>query len=69
MNRSRIGSALTLVFVAGFGASARRRRRADEKTLVKFEGMLGRVVNIFGGRLPGKASSRRWPSKATARRR
>ena len=41
----------------------------DEKTRVEFAGMLGRMVNIFGGKAAREGVTPRSPSRATARRR
>jgi hypothetical protein len=51
MTRSRV--ALAFALAAALSASSTRLLadvRADQKSLVKFEGMLGRIVNIFGGK-------------------
>jgi hypothetical protein len=50
MIRRTIVVALTLGFLAASGHSLRADVRADEKSLVRFEGMLGKVVGLFGGR-------------------
>ena len=50
MTRIRSLTALTLAAVALSSYSARADVRADEKTRVELAGLLGRVVNIFGGR-------------------
>ena len=45
---------VTAILVFGLVAASTRSLRADvktdEKSLVQFEGMLGRVVGIFGGK-------------------
>jgi hypothetical protein len=50
MNRSRIALACSLAALLVSTAAVRADVRADEKVLFKFEGMLGRVVSIFGGK-------------------
>jgi hypothetical protein len=49
MNRMRIAAALTLCALAA-STQLRADVRTEEKTLVKFEGVLGKVVGLFGGR-------------------
>ena len=46
MHRIVIAAVLGLAFAGAANADV----RTDEKTQVKFEGMLGRMVNLFGGR-------------------
>lgn len=46
----RTAAALIVAGVVLSSASARADVRADEKSHVEFAGMLGRMVNIFGGR-------------------
>jgi hypothetical protein len=46
-SRSRAVALFTVLLAA---ATLHADVKTDEKTLVKFEGMLGRVVNVFGGR-------------------
>ena len=48
--RVRTAAALALGFLAISPYSLKADVRADEKTRVEFAGMLGRMVNIFGGR-------------------
>lgn len=50
MNRKLTGAALVLGLVGLFTHSLKADVKTDEKTLVKFEGVLGRVVGIFGGK-------------------
>jgi hypothetical protein len=50
MRKSSGVSALVAVFVALASYSLRADVRSDEKTHVEFAGMLGRMVNMFGGR-------------------
>src|SRR5687767_2787470 len=50
MNRMRIGAALTLCALFGSTYQLRADVKTEEKGLVKFEGVLGRVVGIFGGK-------------------
>jgi hypothetical protein len=50
MNRTCLAAALALGLVVVSAHSLQADVKADEKTLVKFEGMLGRVAGIFGGR-------------------
>ena len=49
MNRLRIAAALALCALVA-STQLRADVRTEEKTLVKFEGVLGKVVGIFGGR-------------------
>jgi hypothetical protein len=50
MNRTRVAAALTLCLVLVAARHLGADVKADEKGLVKFEGTLGRVVNLFGGK-------------------
>ena len=50
MNRTRIAAALTLCLLLGSARYLGADVRTEEKGLVKFEGTLGRVVNLFGGK-------------------
>ncbi len=50
MNRTRIGAALTLSFSLAVASTASADVRTEDKTLVRFEGALGRVMNFFGGK-------------------
>jgi hypothetical protein len=50
MTRVRIAAALTLGFLAISPYSLKADVRADEKTRVELGGVLGKMVNIFGGR-------------------
>src|SRR5688572_23580780 len=50
MHRKLTLAALVLGLAAVSAHSLRADVKTDEKTLVKFEGMLGRVVGIFGGK-------------------
>ena len=50
MNRMRITAALTLCLLLASARHLGADVKADEKGLVKFEGTLGRVVNLFGGK-------------------
>lgn len=50
MIRSRIAMALTLSLCAAAGSSVLADVRTEDKSLVRFEGALGRVMNFFGGK-------------------
>ena len=50
MIRGRILAAVTIALLIVPGYSLKADVKSDEKSLVKFEGMLGRVVNLFGGK-------------------
>ena len=50
MIRGRILATVTIALVIASGYSLEADVKSDEKSLVKFEGMLGRVVNLFGGK-------------------
>lgn len=51
MNRARLTvSVLTIAMLAAAAHTARADVRADEKARVEFAGMLGRMVNLFGGK-------------------
>jgi hypothetical protein len=50
MTRGRISAAVTIALLIVSGYSLKADVKSDEKTLVKFEGMLGKVVNLFGGK-------------------
>ncbi|HKT79154.1 MAG TPA: hypothetical protein VJP86_02960 [Vicinamibacterales bacterium] len=50
MNRGTVATALTLGILAGSASTLLADVRADQKNLVKFEGALGRIVNMFGGK-------------------
>ena len=50
MIRSYRPVVLTLVLVAAAPAAIRADVRSDEKTKIEFAGMLGRMVNFFGGK-------------------
>lgn len=50
MTRTRIVSALTLSCLALTPYTLRADVRSDEKSHVEFAGMLGRMVNLFGGK-------------------
>jgi|SRR6266571_7598111 len=50
MHRIRIAAAFTLACLALSASSLRADVRADEKTHIEFAGMLGRMMNIFGGK-------------------
>ena len=50
MIRRRLAAVLTIALLIVFGHSLRADVKSDQKSLVKFEGMLGRVVNLFGGK-------------------
>lgn len=50
MNRTRIAAALALSVLFVSAHQVRADVKTDEKGLVKFEGALGRVVNLFGGK-------------------
>ena len=50
MIRTRIGAALALSFCLAVASTASADVRTEDKTLVKFEGALGRVMNFFGGK-------------------
>lgn len=48
--RIRLLSTVTLVMALATAATLRADVKTQERTQVKFEGALGRIVNIFGGR-------------------
>jgi hypothetical protein len=50
MIRERMAAAATIGLLIVSGYSLKADVKSNEKTLVKFEGMLGRVVNLFGGK-------------------
>src|SRR5436190_5802700 len=50
MNRTTRIAAVTIPLAIGAAHSLQADVRSDEKSLIKFEGMLGRVVSIFGGK-------------------
>jgi hypothetical protein len=50
MTRIRFVSALTLVALVVSSYSLRADVRSDQKTKVEFAGMLGRMMNLFGGK-------------------
>lgn len=50
MKRSWIAGAVALSLVALLGNPLAAEVKTREKTLIKFEGMLGRVVGMFGGK-------------------
>jgi hypothetical protein len=50
MTRMRIGASLVVCLLAASASTLRADVKADERGLVRFEGTLGRVVNLFGGR-------------------
>src|SRR5437764_14305385 len=50
MHRPRIRLVLTLSLLTASSLSLKADVRADEKGRVEFAGMLGRVVNLFGGK-------------------
>ena len=50
MNRKRMAAALTLSCLALTPYTLRADVRTDEKSHVEFAGMLGRMVNMFGGK-------------------
>jgi hypothetical protein len=50
MNRPRLVPALTVCLVIGSAHALLADVRADQKNLVKFEGALGRMVSMFGGK-------------------
>jgi hypothetical protein len=50
MNRNRIAAALAAALFVLSVNTLRADVRADEKTHVEFAGMLGRMVNLFGGK-------------------
>src|SRR5262249_22781106 len=50
MTRTRIAIALTGALVLATGYSLRADVRTDEKSRVEFPGMLGTMMNIFGGK-------------------
>ena len=69
MKRLLISCALVLPLVALTAGPAMAEVKTREKSQIKIEGMIGRMVNMFGGKAAREGSCRRWPSKATARRR
>ena len=50
MNRASIAFVLSAMLLAASVATLNADVRADEKAKVEFAGMLGRIVNIFGGK-------------------
>jgi hypothetical protein len=50
MIRQRMPAALTIGLLIVFAHSLKADVKSDQKSFVKFEGMLGRVVNLFGGK-------------------
>jgi hypothetical protein len=50
MKRSLIACAVALPMIAVLGSPLAAEVKTREKTLIKFEGMLGRVVGMFGGK-------------------
>jgi hypothetical protein len=50
MIRRPMAAALTIGLLIVFAHSLEADVKSDQKSLVKFEGMLGRVVNLFGGK-------------------
>src|SRR6058998_130021 len=50
MTRTRVAIALTCCSLAVSSSSLRADVRADQKGRVEFGGMLGKVVNFFGGK-------------------
>ncbi|HJR61411.1 MAG TPA: hypothetical protein VJ813_18515 [Vicinamibacterales bacterium] len=50
MRRSLIAGALALPLIAVLGSPLAAEVKTREKTQIKFEGMLGRVVGMFGGK-------------------
>lgn len=50
MNRTRTVAVLIASALLAAAASLTADVRTEEKTLVKFEGMLGRIANMFGGK-------------------
>jgi hypothetical protein len=50
MTRARLSVALVAMIVTASVYSVKADVRADEKTRLQFEGMLGRMVNFFGGK-------------------
>src|SRR5260370_42601427 len=50
MSRARAAVALTCCFLLATSYSLKADVRADEKSHVEFAGVLGRMVNLFGGK-------------------
>ncbi|MGH9148542.1 MAG: hypothetical protein ACRD1Q_17665 [Vicinamibacterales bacterium] len=50
MRRTPLRRLLVLLIVAAFAAPMSAAVKTEEKTLLKFSGMLGRVVGLFGGK-------------------
>jgi hypothetical protein len=50
MIHRRMAAAVTIGLLIVFAHSLGADVKSDQKSLVKFEGMLGRVVNLFGGK-------------------
>ncbi len=50
MNRTRVATVLIAGALLAAAASLTADVRTEEKTLVKFEGMLGRMASMFGGK-------------------
>src|SRR5512134_1189091 len=50
MRRTTLRRLLILLIVAAFAVPMSAAVKTEEKTLLKFSGMLGRVVGLFGGK-------------------
>jgi hypothetical protein len=50
MNRTRIASILSAIFLVMSAPALRADVRSDQKAHVQFAGMLGRMFNLFGGK-------------------
>jgi len=50
MTRTRLAATLTLCLMLASAAAIRADVRADEKTKFQLAGVLGKVVNLFGGK-------------------
>ena len=50
MTRTYLAAALSFTLVAISAPSLRADVRSDERTLVKFEGMMGKVIGLFAGK-------------------
>src|SRR5262245_32924537 len=50
MNRSRTAVVVAAIFLVTGSAAVRADVRADEKTKLEFAGLMGRMMNLFGGK-------------------
>ena len=66
MKRLLICCSVALSLVAVGAGAAQAEVKTRNKSQVKFEGMLGRMMGMFAGKAVRKASCRRARSRATA---